>query len=140
MHISEGVLSGPALVTTMTHASLGCALGRLGLPDRLVLLFVLTVRYADVMHEESARLRQAMKARGFQPRFSMRTLRTFGYLVGLLLIRGMARAERVLVAMKCRGFDGQFRTLIVLTPRWTDAAFAVLVLAHAAAWMWMESA
>lgn len=53
-----------------------------------------------------------MRARGFQPGFDRHTLRTFGYLVGMLLVRASERAERVLKAMRCRGFTGEFPILV----------------------------
>ena len=47
--------------------------------------------------------------------------RTFGYLVGMLLVRSFDRSERVLAAMKCRGFRGQYWLLdhfsFVASPR-----------------------
>jgi cobalt/nickel transport system permease protein len=52
-----------------------------------------------------------MKTRGFRPRLSSHTYRTIGYLVGMLLVRSLDRSERVMAAMKCRGFRGQFYLL-----------------------------
>lgn len=38
-------------------------------------------------------------------------IRTFGYLVGNLLLRTLDRAHRIHLAMLSRGFDGEFRVL-----------------------------
>jgi cobalt/nickel transport system permease protein len=100
-----------ALVGSLEPALLGSALRRLGVPLALVQLLVFTVRYIDVLGAEYARLRTAMRARGFRPRTDRHTLTTFGYLVGMLLVRASERAERVLQAMRCRGFDGTFPAL-----------------------------
>jgi len=132
------VLLLTALVATVDPSRLGCALDRLALPDKLVHLFMLAIRYTDMIHDEYGRLRNAMKARGFQPSFSSHTLRTFGYLVGLLLVRSMERAERVLAAMKCRGFDGRFRALRGFTIRGADVAFAGMALCQVCVWIWLE--
>jgi cobalt/nickel transport system permease protein len=70
-----------------------------------------TVRYIAVLGEEAARLRTAMRARAFEPRTDRHTLTTYGYLVGMLLVRAAERAERVLEAMKCRGFEGRWPVL-----------------------------
>lgn len=86
-------------------------LGRLGLPPRLVLLLVLTARYITVLEAEYRRLRTAMRVRGFHPGFNRHTWRSLGYLIGMLIIRGLERAERVQAAMLCRGFDGRIRSL-----------------------------
>ena len=62
------------------------------------------VRYFDVLGREYARLRAAMRVRCFRPAMNGHSYRMFGYLVGMLLVRSFDRSERVLAAMKCRGF------------------------------------
>jgi cobalt/nickel transport system permease protein len=101
-----------ALVGTLEPPTLGHALHRLAVPAGLVHLMLFTVRYIAVLGAEATRLRTAMRARAFAPRTDRHTLATYGYLVGMLLVRAAERAERVLDAMKCRGFDGR---LVALT-------------------------
>ena len=105
------VLMLMALVGTMESATLSHTLYRLRTPEALVHLLMFTVRYIDVLHQEYQRLRTAMKARGFHPQNSRHTYTTFGYLVGMMLVRAMERSERVLAAMKCRGFSGRFHVI-----------------------------
>jgi len=100
-----------ALVGTLEPPALGHALARLRVPASLVHLLLFTVRYVAVLTDETARLRTAMRARAFAPATNRHTLRTYGYLVGMLLVRAAERAERVLDAMKCRGFDGSWPML-----------------------------
>ena len=102
------VLALMALVGSMSSVTLGHALYRLRLPENLVHLLLFTVRYIDVLHQEYLRLRVAMEARGFQPATTFHTMRSFGYLVGMMLVRALERSERILAAMSCRGFVGQF--------------------------------
>jgi cobalt/nickel transport system permease protein len=56
-------------------------------------------------------LRIAMRVRGFRPGSNRHTWRSLGYLVGMLLVRSLERAERVRAAMLCRGYTGQFPAL-----------------------------
>ncbi len=100
-----------ALLGRMETADMGFALARLGLPSKLVQLFCFTIRYVDVLGDEYRRLRLAMKARAFSMGFNLHTWRSIGYLFGMLLVRSAERAERIVKAMKLRGFDGQFRSL-----------------------------
>lgn len=100
-----------ALVGTLEAPRLGHALERLCIPANLVHLLLFSVRYIDVLKQEYSRLRTAMKARCFQPRNSLHTYRSFGYLIGMLLVRSLERSERILEAMKCRGFQGKFYIL-----------------------------
>lgn len=89
----------------------GQALSRLGVPDKLVHLFFFTYRYIHVIFEEYQRLKTAMVVRGFVPRTSIHTYRTYAYLVGMLIVKSANRAERVYRAMLCRGFHGRLYSL-----------------------------
>lgn len=124
------VLALLVLVGTMEPVTLGHALSRLRTPQRLVHLLLFTIRYIEVLRAEYLRLRQAMRARGFRPANSRHCYRSFGYLVGMMLVRAVERSERVLGAMKCRGFSGRMPLLDTLRFGPRDAAFAaVLALA-----------
>lgn len=105
------VLAVLALIGTLEPMTLGHAMARLGVPQKLVALFLMTVRYIDVLFAEYASLRTAMSARGFKATTSMHTWRSFAWLIGMLLVRSMERAQRVYDAMICRGFDGRYHLL-----------------------------
>ena len=117
-----------ALLATIDPAHLGFALHRLGVPSKLAHLMLFTVRYVEVIHHEYHRLDDAMVVRGFRPAFTQHTLRTYGRLVGAMLVRSVDRAERIAAAMKCRGFSGRFYVLTPMRLAWPDTVFAVLVL------------
>lgn len=110
---------------TMELASLAHALDHLGVPSKLAQLLIFTVRYLEVVDREYHRLRASMKVRGFQPALNGHSLRTYGTLVGMLLVRAWDRSERVLAAMQCRGFTGQFWLLDHFRYQWTDAWFGL---------------
>lgn len=96
---------------TLEPVHLGHGLAHLGVPRKLVALLLLTVRYIAVFQDEYGRLRRAMRARGFQATSSRHSWRSLGWLVGMLLVRSNDRGNRVLQAMKCRGFSGRFPML-----------------------------
>ena len=50
-------------------------------------------------------------------------LRVYGQILGQLLLRTYARAQRIYNAMLCRGFDGRVRTMRVLKFNARDYAF-----------------
>ncbi len=122
------VLALLALVGTLEPVALGHALARLRLPDKLVHLLLFTVRYLGVLYEEYGRLRQAMRTRGFRARSDRHTWRSLGWLMGMLLVRSLERAERIVAAMKCRGFNGRFYLLDGRPWRAADSGFALLLL------------
>jgi cobalt/nickel transport system permease protein len=122
------VLTLVVLLGTMNAVTLGHALHHLHVPEKLAHLMLFTVRYLDVLHREYLRLRAAMKTRGFRPRFDRHTYRSFGYLVGMLLVRSLDRAERIVAAMKCRGFRGHFFMLDHFAFSRRDVPFCVASL------------
>lgn len=133
------VLALVALLGTLEMITVGHALSHLRVPDKLTHLLLFTVRYLGVLRREYSRLRAAMKARGFRPRMSLHTYRSYGYLVGMLLVRSVDRSERILAAMKCRGFRGRFYLLDHFAFSFRDAWFAaasVVVLALLALVEW----
>jgi cobalt/nickel transport system permease protein len=126
------VLALLGLVGGLEPVAFGHTLGRLGVPAKLVHLLLQTVRQIHLFGQEHRRLRQAMRARAFVPRSDRHTWNSYGWLIGMLLVRALARSRRVLAAMRCRGFRG--RLYLLDTPVWTggDSAFAAalgLVLA-----------
>lgn len=116
-----------ATVTTMSVATLGHTLARLRLPDKLIVLLLLTYRYVFVLEQEYQRLKRAADIRGFRPGTNLHSYRTYAYLVGMLLVRASARARRVYLAMCCRGFSGRFYTLADLSPAPHNFPFALIL-------------
>jgi cobalt/nickel transport system permease protein len=80
-------------------------------PGLLVQLTLMTHRYVFLLADELGRLRIALRLRGYRNRANLHSYRTIGAVTGALLVRGWERAERVGQAMRCRGFDGRFRSL-----------------------------
>jgi cobalt/nickel transport system permease protein len=118
-----------ALLGAVDAVCLGHAMHHLRVPRKLVHLLLFTVRYLHVLHREYVRLRAAMKTRGFRPRMDRHTCRSLGYLVGMLLVRSLDRAERIVAAMKCRGFRGEFFVLDHFIFGRRDVAFSAIVSA-----------
>ena len=121
------LLSLMALLATMSIATLGHALARLGMPDKLVYLLLITYRYVFVMEQEYLRLIRAMKIRGFKPGTNLHSYQSYAYLVGMLFVHASARADRVSKAMKCRGFTGRFHSLWQFEPDPRNRPFAVIM-------------
>jgi cobalt/nickel transport system permease protein len=114
-----------ALVLTATTGFNGVclALERLRVPDVFVTQLLLLYRYVFVLGEEVQRMGQARRLRSVGRRGM--GLRVHGQLLGQLLLRTFARAQRIYVAMKCRGFDGEVRVARSLRLRRRDFLFVV---------------
>jgi len=121
------ILTMLALVGSLEPVAFGHALARLGAPQKLVHLLLMTVQQIHLLSQEFGRLRQAMRARAFVPRSNAHTWRSYGYLMGMLLVRSLERSRRILAAMRCRGFHG--RLYLLDTSRWRPAdSLAAIVL------------
>ncbi len=122
LKVNASVMVLFALVASLEPVRLGRALSELGLPQDMVHLFLLMVRYIAVFQTERRRLMDAMRARGFVARSSWRTWRSLGNLAGMTLVRSLDRAERVRDAMNCRAFSGRFALVNPAPLGWRDAA------------------
>ncbi len=117
-----------ALLATSPLFVLAAAGRKIHFPEKLVNLFLLSIRYFHVMHQEFSRLRNAMRMRGFKADLSRNTLHGVANLASSLLIRSFDRADRVHRAMLCRGYTGVIwvKNDFIITKK--DIAFSVLML------------
>jgi cobalt/nickel transport system permease protein len=111
----------------------------LRLPGLLVQIALLGYRYVSALADELRRLRIALRVRGFRNRPTLHCYRTLSHITGSMLVRGHERAERVSQAMRCRGFDGKFRSLTSFSTRWGDVGSFAAILGSMVAllcWDW----
>ncbi|EGT75696.1 Putative cobalt transport protein [Haemophilus haemolyticus M19107] len=81
------------------------AIGKLPLPEKLIQLFVLTIRYIALLGELRQKMDIAMRARGFRPGLNRRTLYVTAQSVALLLIHALLKAETAQMALKMSWFS-----------------------------------
>jgi cobalt/nickel transport system permease protein len=105
----------------------GQALSLLGLSGKLTHLFLFTYRYIAVIYDEYQRMKTAMIIRGFVPKTSVHTYRSYACLLGMVLVKSASRAERVHQAMLCRGFHGRFYSLTDFAIGKHDAVLFILI-------------
>jgi cobalt/nickel transport system permease protein len=120
------------LLTSASLNDLLKAAHALRVPGLLVQLFALTYRYVFLIAGELTRIRIALRARGYRNRATRHSYRTVGHVTGTLLVRSHERGERVAQAMRCRGFDGQYRSLSTFRTRAADVLFFLTLTAGSA--------
>ena len=128
-----------ALVGPLPVADVGRALSWLRLPPTLVQTLLFTHRYLHLLGDEYRRMALAARARGFAPRNTLHTYHTYANLLGMVLVRGLERAERVQRAMRCRGFDGRFPLLAQSRFAVQDAVWSLGMLAVLAGIVLLEA-
>jgi cobalt/nickel transport system permease protein len=110
-----------ALIACTGMNRLGEGLERLGVPRVFVVQLLFLYRYLFVVADEGSKMFRSVELRSGSAR--PLHLRTYGSLIGNLLLRSMDRAERVYRAMVARGFDGEIHILRRSAFRWTDVGF-----------------
>jgi cobalt/nickel transport system permease protein len=125
LKVTVSVLTVFGLLGSLDPVRLGCAAARLGIPHKLVHLFLFLTRYLGVLRAECGRLVDAMRIRGFVAGSNLHTWRSLGNLAGMLLVRSIERAERVDEAMRCRAFSGRFHVFATGRFGMRDLIFAV---------------
>lgn len=110
------------LLIALTGFNAVCqALSKLGVPRPFVVQLLFFYRYLFVLIDEAERMERARSLRSFNTR-PMR-FRVFVSIIGHLLLRSLDRAERIHMAMRCRGFDGRIRLVRKTKFGWKDFAF-----------------
>ncbi len=102
------ILAAFILIATTGMTKIAASLRLIRVPQIFVMQLLLTYRYISVLIEELSRILQGYSLRSLSTkgiRFS-----SWGSLTGQLLLRTIARAQRVYQSMCCRGFFGEFNT------------------------------
>jgi cobalt/nickel transport system permease protein len=102
---SLGATTSIVLAATTELPDLVKGMGRLRVPSVLTSIASFMIRYLEVVAAEMGRMRTAMTARGYDPRWLAQT-RPIAASAGALFVRSYERGERVHSAMVARGFDG----------------------------------
>lgn len=97
------------LIATTSFSGVCMALGKLGAPRVFVVQLLLLYRYLFVLVDEGIRMVRARSLRSFGRRGMGMTV--LGHMLGQLLLRTLDRAQRIHLAMRCRGFTGEIHLL-----------------------------
>ena len=117
------VTAALTLIATTSFTGICMAMEKLGCPRVFALQLLFLYRYLFVLIDEATRLIRARSLRTFHGRG--RGIKVFGSLLGQLLLRSIERAQRIHLAMSCRGFDGDIRMRKPIQFGLRDALFIV---------------
>ena len=98
------------LVATTEVAAILRGMRVLRVPVVFVSIAGFMIRYLELIAGELGRMRQAMTARGHDPRWLWQ-MRPMASAAGALFVRAYERGERVFSAMTARGYTGEMPTL-----------------------------
>ncbi|MCF8093257.1 MAG: cobalt ECF transporter T component CbiQ [Desulfotignum sp.] len=131
------LLMEPLLSTAPLPVTLH-GLSRLGVPDMAGQMVLLSYRYLHVFTHEARRMTAGMKARGFEKKTSLDTLRALGNFLGMIFVRSFERTERVFDAMQARGYKGRFPDPGRLQIQWRDILLTGVWIAAGTALVWFD--
>lgn len=119
------LLMEPLLSTAPLPATLQ-GLSRLGAPEMIGQMVLLSYRYLHVFRHEARRMSNGMQVRGFRKRSNLETLRAVANFLGMLFVRSFERTERVFDAMRARGYAGRLPESVQFTLKTRDVIWAGL--------------
>ncbi len=125
-------------VSTIPIVIIGQALQKMCVNHKLVFLFLFVFRYINLLSQEYHAMLRAAKMRGFKGKTQVASYKTYGNLIGMLLVRSYERAERIYRAMLCRGFNGTFYSLTSMKFGMNDIVFLMVSLIFLAALLSVE--
>jgi cobalt/nickel transport system permease protein len=111
------------LIATTGFNAVCLALEKMGTPRSFVVQLLFLYRYIFVLTDEASRMVRARSLRAFGG--NGMGIRVFSSMIGHLLLRTMDRAQRIHLAMLCRGFDGEIRIARPLEFTGRDALFCL---------------
>ena len=114
------------LIATTSFPGVCNALDRLKVPKLFVVQLMFLYRFIFVLTEEALRMFRARSIRSFDK--GRPDIKQFVQMMGLLFLRTLERAERIYLAMRSRGFDGEIRTIKKLNFMPVDVLFLFLFL------------
>lgn len=115
-----------ALVSTTRFNDLLTGLRRLGVPKLLTIQLGFLYRYIFVLIDRAHHILRARAGRRLRNLGFKAELKTAASMLGSLLVRSIDTAEHINIAMRARGFDGNWRTISRLRIRRSDILFAAV--------------
>lgn len=99
-------LTGTSTMEQLLHAATS-----LGMPQPILRVLLVTWRYVQVMYRTIEDFRIALRLRGFRNRVRWQTYVAMSNVIGTLFVHGFDHTERVVHAMRARGYHGRIVTL-----------------------------
>jgi len=112
------VTAALVLIASTGFNAVCVALVKLGVPRPFVVQLMFLYRYLFVLTDEADRMVWSVSLKTFNGGIRFKT---FVSMTGHLLLRTLDRAQRIHMAMRCRGFDGRIRVLRSMKVGWTGA-------------------
>lgn len=115
------------LVSTSKFSDIAMALRKMGAPEILTTLLLITYRYIFLFADEALSMVQARNMRNFGKEGFIKRIKVVGQMIGTLFLRAFERGEQVYYAMLSRGYVGKLEIHTKLKIGKTDVVFLCLI-------------
>jgi cobalt/nickel transport system permease protein len=121
------------LISTTKFSNIAIALRKMGAPEILTTLLLITYRYIFLFADEALSMVQARNMRSFNKESRIHKMKVIGQMIGSLFVRAYERGEEVYYAMISRGYIGKMKSYHSTEKlRVKDVAFLALILTFVA--------
>jgi cobalt/nickel transport system permease protein len=110
----------------------------LKVPSKLLMIFLFTYRYIYLYLEDMRKLLNSARLRGYNLQRGLRHLGATSAILVTLLLRSYEQSERVAAAMRLRGFNGSFHSLVRFRSTAADLLALLLTGIWACLLLWLE--
>lgn len=138
LKINAALFFTSSLLCTMDPSEFGHALIHLKMPEKMIHIFLFSLKFLDILRLEHMRLKEAAKARAFRPGTRIHCFKTVADMAAMLLIKSLDRASITSDAMKARCFRGLFFRADHFVFKESDSIAALLFVALAGAAFFSE--
>ncbi len=127
-----------SLIGTSALVNNVSALQFFGMPGKLAGMFYFCNKYISVLHSDYIKLKEAMKMKGFIAKTNLKTYKTMGTMLGVLLLKSRIHSATLYDAMLCRGFKGRFPSFLREKLKINDIVFTMGSAIFVSFMLWIQ--
>lgn len=120
LRLFSAMLLGMIIVMTTYPSDLILGLNKLGMPEKIGFMLMVSIRFLPVLIEEVKRILIAQKLRGLKLKGLTGTFKGFSFLLLPLIIDSLRNARRIALAAEVRAFSGKRKSIKSLKFGWLD--------------------
>ncbi|HVN94789.1 MAG TPA: energy-coupling factor transporter transmembrane component T [Syntrophorhabdaceae bacterium] len=131
MRLSSATVLSMVIVMSTHPSDMVLGLRKLGVPEKIAFMLMVSMRFLPVLIEEAKRIIIAQRLRGLRCKGISGSFKSFRYLVVPLIIDSLRQARRISIAAEVRGFTGRRSASKELRFAWLDysmlCAFVLII-------------
>lgn len=128
LRLFSALLLSTVIVMTTYPSDLILGLKRLGLPDKIGFMALVSLRFMPALFDAAGRIILAQRLRGLKTKGVRGAFRAFRYLLSPLIIDSLRTARRIALAAEVRAYTGRRRAVKTLMFSRTDRIVLLMLM------------